>query len=188
MKRYLYLLFFLFIAALNFNLILKPMLLVTGGTQGITIILNNILHIKPYIIILFINITMLIISYLKLDRNITYGALISTISYPIFIKLTNFKIYLNVNILIQSIITGIISGITGSYIYKLGFSTGGISMLNLLINKYLKIRVSVSNLVINTIIIIIGGFMFGFHKIIYSILVVIICSLLINKIFDNRIK
>ena len=47
--KYFLLLLALFIAALNFNLILKPLHLVTGGTQGLAIILNHLLKLKPLI-------------------------------------------------------------------------------------------------------------------------------------------
>ena len=41
MKKYLLFLIILLIAAINFNLFLKPLKLVTGGTQGLSIIINS---------------------------------------------------------------------------------------------------------------------------------------------------
>ena len=54
MKKYLFLFLWLFIAALNFNLILKQLNLVTGGTQGLTLLIKHIIDIRPSIIILVI--------------------------------------------------------------------------------------------------------------------------------------
>ena len=60
MKKYILLTLSLFFAAINFNLFLKPLNLVTGGTQGLVIIINKFLDIKPSILILIINIISLI--------------------------------------------------------------------------------------------------------------------------------
>ena len=138
MKKYIYLTFFLLVASLNFNLILKPLELVTGGTQGFALLITSIIKIKPSFIILIINITTLIISYFCLSKSTTYGTLAASFIYPICVKLTSFIpniSYIAHHILLSSIIAGIICGLTGGYIYKLGFSAGGVSTINLIVNK-----------------------------------------------------
>ena len=63
MKKYIILIISLFFAALNFNLFLKPLNLVTGGNQGVAIIIKHLTKLKPSFIILIINIIALIICY-----------------------------------------------------------------------------------------------------------------------------
>ena len=46
MKKYLLLLFYLFIASLNLNLLLKPLNLITGGTQGLALTINYLTKIN----------------------------------------------------------------------------------------------------------------------------------------------
>ena len=188
MQNYLLLTLCLFMAALNFNLILKPLELVTGGTQGFALLITNIIKIKPAIVILIINVTTLVISYFCLSKSTTYGTFASSFIYPICVKLTSFISnisYIAHHILLSSIIAGIICGLTGGYIYKLGFSAGGVSTINLIVNKYLKIRVAVSNLIINLLIIVLGCFVFGLTKGFYSILVINISSIFINIIIKK---
>lgn len=187
-KKYLLLLLWLLLAALNLNLILKPLSLVTGGTQGLAIILNHLLKIKPSTIVLIINVIALIISYFFLSKASTSSAIISTFAYPLFIRLTSFIptiTFLEKHCLISSIIAGITCGVTGGFIYKLGFSSGGITIINLLVNKYLKIKIATSNFIINFIIILLGCYYFGFMKTIYSIIVITIGSLIINKVLKK---
>lgn len=174
------------LASLNFNLILKPLSLVTGGTQGVALLLNYITNIKPFIIILVINITALILSYFLLSKETTKGTLFASIIYPFFVRITSVIDPLDLNVYMLIIISGIICGITGGIIYKLGFSSGGISTLNLLINKYLKIKVSLSNFIVNTIIILCGLYYFGIIKCIYSVIVISISSLIINVILKKK--
>ena len=186
MKKYLKLLLILLIAAINFNIFLKPMKLVTGGTQGLAIIIHELINIPHSTIILIINLLMLILSYIFLKKETTLGTVLATISYPLFIKLTSF---FNLNIstnLLNVIITGIISGLTNGYIYKLGFTAGGINTIAPIINKYKNIKVGTINLIINIIILLIGCLQFGIKKLLYAIVVIIINSILINLVMYGK--
>lgn len=179
----------LIIAALNFNLILKPLELVTGGTQGFALLINNIIKIKPSIIILIINVITLIISYFCLSKTTVYGTIAASFIYPVSVKLTSFIpviSFFESHVLLSSIIAGVICGITGGFIYKLGFSAGGVSTINLIVNKYLKIKVALSNLIINILIIVLGCFIFGLTKGFYSVIVIFISSIFINIIIKSK--
>ena len=168
MKKYLKLLLILLIAAINFNIFLKPMKLVTGGTQGLAIIIHELIKMPHSTIVLIINLLMLILSYIFLKKETTLGTVIATISYPLFIKLTSF-LYL-----------------TNGYIYKLGFTAGGINTIAPIINKYKNIKVGTINLIINIIILLIGCFQFGIKKLLYAIVVIIINSILINLVMYGK--
>ena len=89
MKRYLLLLVALFFAALNFNVILKPLSLVTGGTQGVALLLNHLLQLSPALLILIINLITFITSYFTLSKTVTYGTMIASFAYPLFVKITS---------------------------------------------------------------------------------------------------
>ncbi len=191
MKKYFCLLIILLVSSLNFNLILKPLKLVTGGTQGLALVINNITGLSPSLVILLINVVMLVLSYIFLSKETTCGTIVSTFIYPLFIRLTgNMAVIGNSkNILVFVIISGIVCGITCGYIYKLGFSSGGVSILPILLNKYFKFKVSFFNFFINALIIVLSYVQFGVVKCIYSLLVIIINSYIINKILmsDNTI-
>lgn len=189
MKKYLLLLFYLLLASLNLNLILKPLNLVTGGTQGLALILSYITNLSPSLLILIINIITIIISFFFLTKDHTKSALISTFIYPLFIKLTSYIPNLNINNnFFIVIISGLIYGFTSGMIYKLGFSSGGITIINLLINKYLNIKLSVINFITNFIIILLGYLLFGLNKSLSSLLLIIIGSIVINLILTKKKK
>lgn len=189
MKRYFYLALVLLFAALNFNLILKPLELVTGGTQGLALLLHAITSLKPSVLILIINVITLIISYFCLSKETTYGTITATFLYPFFVKVTSFipdfRMIYHYELL-SAIVAGIVCGLTGGYVYLLGFSSGGISTVNLLMNKYTKIKVALSNFIINATIILFGCFIFGIRKGFYSIAVITISSLLMNLILRKK--
>lgn len=189
MKRYFLLALALLFAALNFNLILKPLELVTGGTQGLALLLHSVIKLNPSFIILTINVITLIISYFCLSKQTTYGTVAATFLYPFFVKITSFLPdfqFVYDYELLFAILAGIVCGVTGGYVYLLGFSSGGVSTVNLLVNKYLKIKVALSNFLINATIILFGCFIFGIKKGFYSIIVITISSILINLLLRNR--
>ena len=188
-KKYIYLILSLFLAALNFNLILKPLELVVGGTQGVAIIINHLINVRPSLIILIINTIMLLLSFIFLSHETTYGTIIATFIYPLLVRLTSNIPFFNFNNgfnIILVIIAGIICGITGGIIYKQGFSNGGISIIPLLINKYFHIKVYLSTFIMNGIIVILGCFYFGILKTIYSVIVIVLQSLLIKIILRKQ--
>lgn len=190
-KSYIILLLCLFLASLNFNLILKELNLVTGGTQGLAILLNYLVDLKPSLIIFLINTITLIISIFFLPVKNTSGALVSSLIYPLFIKLTSYIHpipFLQDYKLIFIILSGIIFGITSGFIYKYNFSSGGLTIINLLIHKYFHIKISIINFIINSIIILFGYFYFGITKTLFSILVIIIGSIIINIIIGFKCK
>lgn len=187
MKKYLLLPFYLLLASLNLNLILKPLNLVSGGTQGLALILNYITHLSPSLLILIINLIAIIISFFFLTKDHTKSALISTFIYPLFIKITSYipNLTINNNYYII-IISGLIYGFTCGMIYKLGFSSGGITIFNLLINKYLKIKLSIINFITNFTIILLGYLLLGINKTISSLLLILTGSIIINLILNTK--
>ena len=185
-KDYIYLIILLFVASLNFNLFLKPLNLVCGGTQGLSIIINNLTSIDNSILILVINVSMFLLSIVLLSKKMTLGLVISTFIYPLFIKLTSNLMFSFNNIIISIIVVGIISGITNGLIYKLGFSASGINLLGPLINKYFKFKIGTINLVINGFIMVLNLIIFGIDNLIYSFLVIIINSMVINLILYKK--
>ena len=190
MKKYLLLIICLLFAAINFNLFLKTLNLVTGGTQGLAIVIKYIIKLKSSLIILIINVISLIISFILLKKETTTSAIISTFAYPLLVKITSFipeLSFIKKHILISSLIAGTICGTTGGIIYKMNFSSGGITIINLLLKKYFKIKVSISNFIINSLIIIVGAFFFGIIKMLYSIIVISISSLIINIIMKYNL-
>ncbi len=190
MKKYLILLISLLFAAINFNLFLKPLSLVTGGTQGLAIVIKHLINLKPSLIILIINIISLIISFIFLKKETTTSAIISTFAYPLLVRLTSFipeLTFIKEHLLISSILAGTICGTTGGIIYKMNFSSGGITVINLLLKKYLKLKVSISNFIINSLIIIVGTFFFGLLKMFYSLIVISISSIIIHLIMKNNL-
>lgn len=185
-RRYIILIISLFISACYFNLLQLPSEIVTGGTSGVSIILNSYFDIEPSQIIFILSLALLFVGFIFLGLEKTSGAIVSTIIYPIFVDLTaNIGTYLPVDLsdkILISIFLGVLSGITTGMVYKVGFSNGGFSIISEIISKYKKIQISSISFIINFIIVIIGGASFGWTMVMYAVIVLYIYSIVLDRV------
>jgi len=176
----------IFIVAFNYNLFIIPNNLVIGGTSGIAILLKKLIGLEPKLFIYFTNAVLILISFAILGNQKTLRNIIGAILYPVFISLTeplanSINITFN-NELVLILVTGVLYGLGNGLAYKVGFYMGGSDIMALIMNEKGKVTMGKSLLVINTLIILASGFLFGFEKIIYAILIIYISSTLIDKI------
>ncbi len=184
--RYSVLLASLFLSALVFNLFLYPTSLVTGGMNGVAIIINHVIEIDPAIVIFVGSLLLLGLSYLFLGLDQTAGSVVATIVYPVFVEITEPISKLIVidtsDLILMSILIGVLLGITNGLMYKVGFSNGGLNIISQIFYKYFRISLSKTTMVINLIVVLIGGFYFGFNMVLYALVIIYISSFVIDKV------
>ena len=184
--RYVILILCLFVSAIVFNLFLLPTNLVTGGANGVAILLHNFFDFRPSLVILILSLVMLVLSFLLLGKEKTIGSIVATIIYPIFVDITAplvVRYHVDTNeMLLLSIIIGVLSGITNGFVYRVGFSNGGLNILNQIFYKYFHISYGKSSFVINGIIVFLGGIYFGFNMVMYAIIVLYINSIIVDRV------
>jgi len=193
-KRYFSLTIALIISAICFNLLLKPLNLVAGGTNGIAIVLEHVFDISSDKTILIIYIIAFLLSLFLLGKDSFVGLLYASILYPLLIKLTgNISEIIIINYddpLLIAIFAGILSGISGGLTYKNDFPSSGLGVIAPVCNKYFKLSISTVNFVVNTIIVLLGGYYFGIDMILYAIILLYlnsyICNIIILGISYNK--
>ncbi len=185
-RRYLTMFLSLLLSAILFNLLILKANIVCGGVNGIAIILNHIYKIKPSIIIFIISVLLLIFSLFFLGLKRTSGTIIATITYPILVEVTSYLTqYIKIDIsdlFLISIFIGVIGGLSNGLMYKTGFSNGGLPIISQILYEKLKLPISKTSFFINGIIVLIGGFYFGWNMVMYAIIILYINSLMIDKI------
>lgn len=176
----------MFLGALNLNYVLKPLNLVAGGINGLSIVVTSAFPISPSFFVFLFHLIVLFFSFILLGKKKTISALYASIIYPIFISicsyLPNINFYGPEDKLILTIFSGIISGIVSGYICRLNKSPGGIILITQIIYKKMSIPISKSNFIINLVIVSIGLFEFGFSNFLYTLI-----FLYFNKITIDRL-
>lgn len=186
LRRILILLAALLVLALIYNLLLLPTDLVAGGVNGIAIITNYVYGIDSSLMILLVSSACLLFSLMYLGTERTLGSLLATFIYPLFVKLTAIitqGITINYDDKFLIIIfAGVIGGLANGFIYKTGFSNGGLPIISQILYKYHKIPIAKSSMVINASIIIVGSIFFGWSMMMYAIILVFINNMMIDKV------
>jgi len=176
----------LFVSAIIFNFFISPTKLVTGGSNGIAIIIEYLFNIEASTVILVISTSLLVVSFFTLGFEQTSGAIISTFVYPFFVKLTsdlpNMLPVDTTDMLLISIFIGVIYGITNGLVYKNGFNNGGTSIISQVLYKYKRISISTSGFIMNIIIVLLGGFLFGWTMVMYATIILYINSIVTDKV------
>ena len=185
-KRLFTLLLSLLVLSFVFNLLLLPTDLISGGVNGIAVITNYVYGIDPSIMIFLISLACLFFSLMYLGKERTVGSILATFIYPLFVKITAI-ITQNINIdyddkFLIIIFAGVIGGLANGFIYKTGFSNGGLPIISQILYKYHKISIAKSSMIINSIIIIIGSIFFGWTTMMYAIILLSINNMMIDKV------
>lgn len=183
-KRYIFLLVGTFIYAAAYNLFFFKNNIVYGGASGISIITQKI--INPSIMILILNIFFLILSFFLLGKRKTLDSVVGSLLFPLFVTLTtNIDSYIqisNSNLLLIVLIGGVIVGFASGIIFKSGFTTGGTDILNQIFAKYFKISIGTSMLLTDGVIVLVGGFFFGWTRVLYAMIVLYIINIMVDKV------
>lgn len=183
-KRYIFLLIGTAIYAIAYNLFFFKNNIVYGGASGISIITQNL--IKPSIMILILNVFFLILSYFLLGKKKTFNSLVGSLLFPLFVNLTSsigdFIKIDNSNLLLIAIIGGVTVGTAAGIVFKSGFTTGGTDILNQIVAKYFKVSMGTSVLLTDGIITIVGGFFFGWTRVLYAMIVLYIINIMVDKV------
>jgi len=186
--RLLIMVFGVLLLAVTYNLFFLKYNLVTGGTSGLAIIINHIFDINPALFIFIAEIFLLTLSFFLLGTKQTGMTILGSLLYPLFISLTSGicttiadKVTYDSYIII-TLISGFLYGIGCGLVYKMGYSTGGADIIMQILNKYLKISTGTASFITSIVVIVSGAFVFGINKAIYATIIVVIVSILVDKI------
>lgn len=176
----------LIISALIYNLFLLPLNIVSGGTGGIATITKHLYRIDPSLMILILSIACLIISLMYLGKEKTLASTFASFAYPILINITKpicQKIpFETSDMFIIVIFAGVLSGLSNGMMYKTGYNSGGLTIISQILYEKFKIPVSKSSLLMNLVIVFIGGLFFGSTNAMYAMIYLYINSLVTEKV------
>ena len=180
-KRYGIMTISLFISAINYNLLILPLKLVTGGSGGIGIITKHLFNFDPSIVIFVILFICFIFSFIFLDKENTLAALFVAIVYPLFVRVTSGIVDLvfidTSNVILICFYSGIINGITNAMIYKQNLNTGGIGVFAKILYKYKHISQNKSSSIINALIVLAGSYFFGINMLLYALIFIFLTNI-----------
>ena len=173
-----------FLYALTVKLFLLPAGLVTGGTTGIALTVNYLTDFSISSFVLVFNITMLVIGFFCLGKAFAVTTLASTFLYPLSLELLDrvLKDYiLTQDILLCTIFSGLGIGMALGIVIRSGASTGGMDIPPLVLQKTVRIPVSVSMYAFDVCILLSQALFRPAENILYGVVLVLIYTLVLDK-------
>ncbi len=174
------------LTALAFNICFAPKNLVTPGISGIAILVSHATNISASSFIFFVNLFLIGLSLILLGGNKSIGNIMGALTYSILVILTeDINTVLNIsfeNELLYVLCGAVLFGVGSGLVFRVGFSTGGSDIIGLIISKYTQKPIGKSMLIVNAVIILIGGYTFGYTMILYAIIIAYISTQLLDKI------
>ncbi|MBQ8833798.1 MAG: YitT family protein [Oscillospiraceae bacterium] len=173
------------IYALSVKLFVLPANLISCGTTGIALVVNNLLNIPMSGFIFVFNVVMLLLGWWILGRQFAMTTLFSSLFYPIALEILNRllgDVYVTDDILLNVLFAGMGLGLSLGLVLRGGASTGGMDIPPLILKKFFRIPVSASLWVFDFCIMMTQMSFHPLVDLLHGVLLLIVISITLNKV------
>ena len=195
-KEYIFILMFSLAYSVGLVFFVFPHSTMLGGTGGISVIISAIFSSSPAFIMLIINLSLLVLAFIFLGKNVGIKTLVGTVLVAVFSALLEkYCVFLLPPIksaVFSSFIGGVIVAASSAGLFNLSASSGGTDVIALIINKYKKVQLGRALLITDIVIVLGGGIVLGLKVCLISALAfltkVILIDLLVNPKKTDKIE
>lgn len=189
--KYVYIVVGTGIVSFAIKCIYEPNSLVVGGFSGLAIIIKSLTEgiIPGGVPLWFTNIALnlpVFLAALKVKGKSFIGkTLFSTIMVSFWLGVIPSVSFIENNILLAAIFGGALQGLGMGLVFLTKATTGGTDMVGAIIQNYLRqFSVAKIMMVIDAVIVIAGGYVFGIERALYAIITIVV----VNRIADAIIE
>ena len=173
------------IYAFSVKLFLLPANLMSCGTTGIALVVNQLTHIPISGFIFVFNVVMLAVGWMILGRKFAMTTILSSLFFPIALEILNRvlgDVRITENILLNTLFSGMGLGLSLGIVLRAGASTGGMDIPPLVLEKFFRIPVSASLWAFDFCILLAQMTFHPLEDLLYGILLIIVVSITLNKV------
>ena len=170
--------------ALSVKMFLLPANLISCGTTGIALVVNNVTGISVSAFIFVFNLVMLAVGWWVLGRKFAMTTVLSSLFYPIALEVLNMilgDIRITEDVLLNTLFAGLGVGGALGIVIRAGASTGGMDIPPLILKKLFHIPVSASLWAFDFCIMLSQMFFHRGEDLLYGILLLMVISFALNK-------
>jgi len=179
------------IQAIALRLFLVPANLASGGVSGISQLINHYTHWPIGLMVLIGNIPLFIIGWRFLGGSrFALRTAFAVIVYSVFVDLIpHLNIFpaqgLTDDIFLNSLYGAVISGVGYGLIYRARGTSGGSDVLARILNHYRSVPMTQSYLMVDSLVILAAGFVFGWKQALYAIITLYVSGLVSETILEG---
>ncbi|WP_280769309.1 YitT family protein [Salipaludibacillus daqingensis] len=173
--------------AMSLNMFLIPANVFASGFTGVAQIISAFIPLSPGVLLLLLNIPVAILGWLKVGKKFTFFSFVNVASTTLFLEIIPVQGF-SEDIILNSVFGGVLGGIGAGVLLKWGASSGGLDILALLAAKKSDRAIGDYFFMMNAIIVMASGFMFGMEKALYTLLQIYVASRIIDTIHTRHVK
>jgi uncharacterized membrane-anchored protein YitT (DUF2179 family) len=159
--------------------------IVMGGTTGIGIMMSKILPVEPALFVLALNLILLFLGLLILGKKLFLTTVVSSVLYPALLALMQ-RIpgidRLTDDTLLAALFAGCLLGISIGLVMRVGASTGGTDIVNLILHKWFHLPISFFVYLVDILIILGQVFISDPEQILLGLALLIIETLVFEQV------
>lgn len=173
------------LASFSLETLLIPNTILDGGITGISIILSKITSLPISVLIIIINIPFLYIGYKNMGKNFLIKAIYSMSIFSMGLLFFATLESITNQMLLATVYGGFLLGIGCGLVIRFGGCLDGTESIAIIISKKHPISVGQIILIINLIIYMIAGLIFGIDRALYSLLTYFITFKVIDTVSEG---
>jgi uncharacterized membrane-anchored protein YitT (DUF2179 family) len=178
--------------ALSVNWVFDPMGMVTGGVTGLAIAVKYLTSlvvgggVPVWLTNILCNIPLFIVAIFILGRKSTATSFLAMLSLTGFIYLIPLNNMFDGDILLAAVFGGAVGGVGMGFVLMAMTTTGGTDLAAMIIHHKLKhLSVPIILLFVDSLVVILGTYVFGINKALYAIIAIYISAKVSDGILEG---
>jgi uncharacterized membrane-anchored protein YitT (DUF2179 family) len=179
------------VQAVGLRLFMVPAQLASGGISGISQLINHYTSWPIGLMVFIGNIPLFLLGWRLLGgRRFALRTLMAVIAYSIFTEALLWlpffpKDGITNDLVLNSLYGAVVSGVGYGLVYRAQGTSGGSDILARILNRWRGIPMTQSYLMTDTLVILAAGFVFGWQKALYAIIVLYISGLVVDSTLEG---
>ena len=173
------------LAAIALEVFLIPNKIIDGGITGVSIILSFLTNINLSIFIIILNVPFLLLGFRHLGKNFLIQSTVAMVLFSVLLEIFKQVDVVTNDVLLATVFGGILLGIGVGFVIRYGACLDGVETVAILINKKTSFSVGQVILLVNLVIYMVAGVLFGWDRALYSIMTYFITYKLIDIVSEG---
>jgi len=174
------------ILAVGYNIFMVPNMLAPGGISGLAVVLHYLISSPIGITVIVLNIPLFIAGYMVLGPRVVMQSLLGTVLFSLALEISAPLLPPATNdLLLAAVYGGIVMGVGSGLVFRYRGSTGGTSLLSLILAKKWGISPGQAMLVGDLIVLALAVFVFGGEAAMYAALSLFVSVKVIDAILEG---
>ncbi len=179
------------VQAVALRLFMVPADLASGGISGISQLVNHFTGWPIGLMVFIGNVPLFALGWKLLGgRRFALRTLVAVLAYSIFTEAVLWlpffpKDGITNDLVLNSLYGAVVSGIGYGLVYKAQGTSGGSDILARILNRWRGIPMTQSYLMTDTLVILSAGFVFGWQKALYAIIVLYVSGLVVDSTLEG---